>query len=353
MRLNHKIISASILGIQLLILVIIWKGYYETNTKFAKFVQSQINQNLPKIHLIECSDRDTFTFKQLCVIESTSKHHPNHMIHVWTVSRKLQYVPKLVLIQKKYPNIDLVNIDVKNFIENSQLKNIWNKLQMSQFYVPHLSDVLRVLILEEVGGIYLDLDALVIRPLPHDENFIGLNEIGINNYELNNGVMKFQTNNLILQEIIFGLSKYFDGDYYAGNGPQLITKVVKDVCEGKYENCDFLCTDVKATCLNLTIYDNWVFHPIPYFNWEKLYEETTSFDFSLLHKSSYTVHLWNKLSFPIERAPKSSAIRKLVEENCPNVNDIMLNFCQISPPLCLPYTKGKLLCESLLNCRLM
>ena len=271
------------------------------------------------------------------------------MIHVWTASRKLQYDPNFVLIQKKYPNIDLVNIDVKNFIENSQLKNIWNKLQMSQFYVPHLSDVLRVLILEEVGGIYLDLDALVIRPLPHDENFIGLNEIGISNYELNNGVMKFQTNNLILQEIIFGLSKYFNGDYYAGNGPQLITKVVKDVCEGKYENCDY-CV---ATCLNLTIYDNWVFHPISYFNWEKLYEKTTSFDLSLLYKSSYTVHLWNKLSFPIERAPKSSPIRKLAEENCPNVNNIMLNFCQTNPPSCLPYPKGKLLCESLLNCRLM
>ena len=152
-----------------------------------------------------------------------------------------------------------------------------------------------------------------------------------------------------MQEIIFGLSKYFDGDYYAGNGPQLITKVVKDVCEGKYENCDY-CV---ATCLNLTIYDNWVFYPISYFNWEKLYESTTTFDFSLLYKSSYSVHLWNKLSFPIERAPKSSPIRKLAEENCPNVNDIMLNFCQTNPPSCLTISRGTLLCESLLNCRLM
>ena len=218
---------------------------------------------------------------------------------------------------------------MKDFIENSQLKNIWNKLQTSQYYVSHLSDVLRILILEEFGGVYLDLDALVIRPLPHDENFIGLNEIGFNDYEVNGGVMKFQMNNLILQELIFGLSNYFDGNYFAANGPQLITKVIKEVCKGKFENCH-----------NLTIFDPWVFYPISYFHWEKLYENDLKFDFSLLYKYSFSVHVWNKLSLPIERAPKPSTIRKLAEENCPNVNDIIMNFCQINPSSCCPTLKG-------------
>ena len=105
---HRRIIFVSTLGIQLLVLIIIWKGYYyETNTKSAKLLQSKINLNLPKIHLIECSDRDTFMFKQLCVIESASKHHPNHMINVWTISPELQNDPNFVLIQEKYQNINL------------------------------------------------------------------------------------------------------------------------------------------------------------------------------------------------------------------------------------------------------
>ena len=327
---HRRIIFASTLGIQLLVLIIIWKGYYyETNTKFPKFLQSQINPNLPKIHLIECSNRDTFTFKQLCVIESASKHHPNYVINVWTVSPELQNDPNFVLIGEKYQNIDLVNIDIKNFIDESQLRNIWNKLKNSAYYVSHLSDVLRILILKKFGGIYLDLDALVIKTFPSNENFIGfneigLNEIGINEFELAGGVMKFQMNHPIVQEMIVELSNSFDGNAWTANGPDLIKKVIKNFCKGKLENCK-----------NLTIFDPYVFYPIAYFHWKELYEKNPTIDYSIFGKFSYSVHLWNKMSSPIEQAPKSSIIRKLAEENCPNVNDIINNFCQINPS-CFP-----------------
>ena len=84
---HRKIMSICILGIHLLVMVIIWIVYSETYTKFT-ILHSKINLNLPNIHLIECSDRDTFTLKQLCVIESASKHHPDNVIRIWMVSHK-------------------------------------------------------------------------------------------------------------------------------------------------------------------------------------------------------------------------------------------------------------------------
>ncbi len=44
----------------------------------------------------------------------------------------------------------------------------------SQFLVSHLSDVVRFLLLQKYGGTYLDLDALILRPLPENvPNFVG------------------------------------------------------------------------------------------------------------------------------------------------------------------------------------
>ena len=91
--------------------------------------------------------------------------------------------------------------------------------------------------MKKFGGIYLDLDALVIKTFPNSENFIGFNEIGINEFELAGGVMKFQMNHSIVQEMIVELSKSFDGNTQTTNRQDLIKKVVKNFCEGNLENC--------------------------------------------------------------------------------------------------------------------
>ena len=46
-------------------------------------------------------------------------------------------------------------MDVEEFVKTSQAKNIWDKVQGSKYYISHLSDVLRVLIVKNFGGIYL------------------------------------------------------------------------------------------------------------------------------------------------------------------------------------------------------
>ena len=52
------------------------------------------NEIVPKIHFVECSGRNIFTLKQLCVIESAANHHPQYLIQVWIFghgsSNKLQ-----------------------------------------------------------------------------------------------------------------------------------------------------------------------------------------------------------------------------------------------------------------------
>ena len=46
-------------------------------------------------------------------------------------------------------------------------------MQKSQYMVNHLSDVLSYSLMHKFGGIYLDLDQIVLKPFPDVPNFIG------------------------------------------------------------------------------------------------------------------------------------------------------------------------------------
>ena len=71
-----------------------------------------LNESAPKIHFVECSGRNIFTLKQLCVIESAANYHPEHLIQVWifgvSISNKLQNDSDFKFIQTQYPNIKAI-----------------------------------------------------------------------------------------------------------------------------------------------------------------------------------------------------------------------------------------------------
>ena len=79
------------------------------------------------------------------------------------------------VIQKDYKNLFAKYVHVPSIIQDSPLEQLWKKndIQNSKYYISHLSDVLRFLLLHQFGGTYLDLDALIVNPLPDIPNFIG------------------------------------------------------------------------------------------------------------------------------------------------------------------------------------
>ena len=61
------------------------------------------------------------------------------------IPKKLQKDPTFNLIQKRYSNVKAISMDVQEFVENSEAKNLWHKVKSSKYYISHLSDILRVL----------------------------------------------------------------------------------------------------------------------------------------------------------------------------------------------------------------
>ena len=68
------------------------------------------------------------------------------------------------VIQKDYKNLFAKYIHVPSLIQDSPLEQLWkqNDIQNSRYYISHLSDVLRFLLLHQFGGTYLGPNYLLL-----------------------------------------------------------------------------------------------------------------------------------------------------------------------------------------------
>ncbi|KAF7269657.1 hypothetical protein GWI33_017308, partial [Rhynchophorus ferrugineus] len=75
-----------------------------------------------------------------------------------------------------YPNIKFLHVSMDRFVKSSPVNDLWKsrKIHTGKYALSHTSDVLRYLLLWKYGGIYADLDVVVIKNLGDiPENFAG------------------------------------------------------------------------------------------------------------------------------------------------------------------------------------
>jgi lactosylceramide 4-alpha-galactosyltransferase len=118
---------------------------------------------------------------QVCSIESAAKHHPESRVVVFVDSDKLLVTPAVSALLSEYPNVELLKLDVDSLTEDNPLLSSWlreGELNRSLYRTSHTSDVLRYATLFKHGGLYLDLDVIVLRPvLGFVRNTLGLESI--------------------------------------------------------------------------------------------------------------------------------------------------------------------------------
>lgn len=153
---------------------------------------------------------------------------------------------RMLNLLSSYPNIKILHFNVRRYIQGSPVENLWTtgKIKESIYPTAHTSDILRLevkillvdtlknvvflrlLTLWKFGGIYLDLDVIVLKNLQD----LPLNFGGAQSADLvANGVMgfsRFGKGHNYTTECLEDLSKNFDGKQWGSNGPQLITRSV-------------------------------------------------------------------------------------------------------------------------------
>ncbi|XP_057435204.1 uncharacterized protein LOC130727921 isoform X1 [Lotus japonicus] len=182
----------------------------------------------------------------------------------------------------------------------------------------NLSNLIRLAVLYKYGGVYLDTDFLVLKPLTGLRNCIGAQSMDLGSKQwtrLNIAILIFDMNHPLLLRFIHEFALTFDGNKWGHNGPYMVSRVVAKLG--------------KSPGFKFTILPPVAFYPVDwlkiggFFRKPKTQGEAKWVDAKLIQLSgeSYGIHLWNKQSsrFLIE---EGSVIARLVSEHCVICNSL-------------------------------
>ncbi|XP_022228720.2 lactosylceramide 4-alpha-galactosyltransferase-like isoform X2 [Drosophila obscura] len=263
--------------------------------------------------------------RQACAIESAALHNPNFQVFVLfadpdgPVGQYNGIQQPLVDALLNYSNVHLRRLNVWRYAAGTPIEEWLNagKLFGSRFMVVHIADFLRYLTLFRYGGLYLDLDVVVLQNMEDmPPNYAGAES----NLWLANGVMRFSHNGSghdMVRACLRDFELHFNGYEWGTNGPGVITRVAKQICG---TNHTALMQDDRERCKGFKVYGKGAFYAVAAENWRDFFEPDKLEQTMALTKYSYLVHLWNRNSkvVPIKVGSKC-AYAKYAEKHCPLV----------------------------------
>lgn len=207
------------------------------------------------------------------------------------IPKKLHYIwlgknskPNLMDIcinswREKLPDYEIIewNEDNLNFYEEIEKNNFLKECYKRKLWA-FLSDYFRMKVLYENGGIYLDTDMQIIKPLDlflNNSFFIGLESKNI----ISAGIIGAEANHKLIGEIL----KFYDKRIWNEpiyTSPDIITKVLK-------ESYSFNFSDgiIEIPESNIKLYPSEYFYP---------YHFTEEFIYSKIRENTYGIHWWGK-----------------------------------------------------------
>ncbi|PON43536.1 Alpha 1,4-glycosyltransferase domain containing protein [Parasponia andersonii] len=267
----------------------------------------------------------SFGSREFLAVESLFKAHPNGCLMI--LSRTLDSVRGYrilkPLIDRRF-KVQAVTPDLP-FLFNDTPAETWlndikrgNKDPGEIPLAQNLSNLMRLAVLYKYGGVYLDTDFIVLKPLTRLRNSIGAQSVDVaskNWTRLNNAVLIFDMKHPLLWSFLEEFASTFDGNRWGHNGPYLVSRVVRRV--------------ETTPGLNFIVLPPMAFYPVDWTKIGGLFERPKSEAQSrwvkakLLQLSgdTYGVHLWNKQSSSL-LIEEGSIMGKLISDHCIICKDV-------------------------------
>lgn len=221
---------------------------------------------------------------------------PKRIFYVWGAGEPLKNeVNKCILSwREKLPDYEIIQIDedsIEYFNFKEELKNnLWFKTVYERRMFAYIADYIRIKVLYENGGIYLDTDVTVLKSfddLLNEPAFVGIQDSTADGYDnfVEPAILGSCKNNVILKSIL---------DFYSNKGneniwqipiytmPQIFQYYLDKIYEKQYYP--------KREEQKIIKYNDITILPEKYLI---PYRCSTNFEFECITKETYTIHWFN------------------------------------------------------------
>ncbi|KAH8402942.1 hypothetical protein KR222_000555, partial [Zaprionus bogoriensis] len=278
-------------------------------------------------HEIGCHSPDArntvnLTARQACAIESAALHNPNFQVFVLFASATYlqgdtDLKNPITDALLSYGNVRFRQLNLWRYAESTPIED-WLKsgqLFQSSYLVKHTFELLRLLSLYRFGGIFLRLDAMVLRSL----EILPLNYVGADTEEsVSNSVISLHADGfghwlgeLFLREF----QQNYNGNRWSHDAPHYLESVLSAVCGTKDIR---LMLENPDRCHGFRVFSANAFYEINWLEWFLLFEPKLQRETLERVQDSYVIHLWNHLNTDVPFEPEA-AYMQLAAKHCPKV----------------------------------
>ncbi|KAF8407487.1 hypothetical protein HHK36_006621 [Tetracentron sinense] len=214
------------------------------------------------------------------------------------------------------PNLDELLMNMPTHI----FASVWFEWRKTNFYPIHYSELVRLAALYKYGGLYLDSDIIVLKPLSSLNNSVGV-EDQIAGSSFNGAVMAFKKNSPFIMECLKEFYSTYDDTRLRWNGADLLTRVgTKYLIERKN-------SDIQ---MELKMEQPFIFFPLSPQNITRYFtapademERAEEDDlFIKILNNSVTFHFWNGLTSALVPEPES-LVARLLNHYCIRCFDVL------------------------------
>lgn len=290
-----------------------------------------------RIFFIETSGEKCLRPRQACAIESAAITNPDMDIYVYMAIERPPGNPeidqgeglkrhcKTMEVLESFSNVFVVREDLSKHLMGTPLESLYTSGQLgnSKYSYQHMSDALRIAMLYKYGGIYLDLDVIVLRSLRCLRNTAG-HVVILGQSSIENGLMAFDRGHKFLKFFMRLMKITYKPEERSVIGPNGFSKAFRMMCN---HSSVVINDSVKEyECYNnvrITLLNRTAFHPITYFEQQRFFVENFQFSELKTFELSYSVHVYG--SGHGAHVPDTSLFAYMARQFCPSVYSYYLS----------------------------
>ncbi|KAF8669290.1 hypothetical protein HU200_051624 [Digitaria exilis] len=301
-------------------------GYFpgiDPHLGFSEFMEKffELGKCSMRVFMVWNSPQWAYGIRHQRGLESLLKQHPDACVVMLSETLELEsfreFVKEGYKVAVVMPNLD----ELLESTPTHEFASVWYEWRQTKYYPLHYSELVRLAALYKYGGIYLDSDVIVLKPLTLLRNTIGATNLVPGNSGFSGAVLASEKKSPLLEECLKEFYSTYDDTLMQWNGAELMTRVISNLSSKADENMGHFDTQLEPSA---TFYPISSTDIVRYFSEPDNMAEKAHHDaiFSRIVNDSTTFHFWNGVTSSLVPEP-NSLVEKILNRYCLHCLDVL------------------------------